>query len=397
MKILVIAPFIPWPLTHGGRIRLFHLLRELARRHEVTLVALAEESGVAESPLQAICHRIITVPHRSNFVASFWRFIVGPNPYNVERFVSSQLLETVRALVAAERYDLAHLEMTLIWPAAAACGNLPVVLGTQNVESRILGQLERVCRNPLKRLLYRLETVKMRRFEEMAWRSSQLCLTVSEAERDEVIASGVASDRVVTIPNGVDLERFAFHPGTGGKRLLFLCGLDYHPNMDAARWLLDEIWPLIRRKDPEARLLLAGRKTDQLVLPAAAGISCLGDPEDVPACFAQADALLVPLRVGAGTRLKVLEAMAAGLPVVSTARGCEGTLARDGEHLLQAETPEDFASACQRLLADPGMAATMARAARRMVEENYSWTAIGLALSNSLEAVTGCKGPHGLR
>jgi len=392
VRILVVAPFVPWPLAHGGRIRLFHLLRELARCHELTLVCLADSAGQDLGPLPEICHDVVPVVHRSSSPAAFCRFLLGPNPYNVERFVSPALVATIRRLLAATPFDMVHLETTHIWSAAAACGDLPVVLGTQNVESRILAQLEKVCRNPLKRLLYRLETARMRRFEEHAWGSCRLCLAVSEEERLEMINSGVAPERVITVANGVDLERFAFAPRPGGKRLLFLGGLDYHPNRDAADWLLGEIWPLIRGAEPEAELLLAGRGTDTIAeagLPE--GVICIGDPADVTACFAGADILLVPLRIGAGTRLKVLEAMAAGLPVATTSRGCEGTLARPGEHLLVADTSRDFASACLRLMAEPALAQRLAANARRLVAECYSWERIVSALAEELQSLAGEK------
>lgn len=393
MKVLIVAPFVPWPLAHGGRIRLFHLLRELARRHEVTLVCLADNAEQELGPLAEICHEVVPVVHRPRPVASFCRFLFGPNPYNVERFVSPLLAATIRRLLAATPFDIVHLETTHIWPAAAACGEVPVVLGTQNVESRILDQLQSACRNPLKRLLYCLEAAKMRRFEANAWRSCHLCLTVSDAERQEIIAAGVAPERVVTVPNGVDLERFAVTARPGRKKLLFLAGLDYLPNLDAARWLLAEVWPLIRGAEPAAELLLAGRGTKELAaagLPA--GVTCLGDPADVPCCFAMADALLVPLRIGAGTRLKVLEAMAAGLPVVATSRGCEGIAAVAGEHLLTADTPREFAAACLRLLAEPELAAQLAVNARQLVKETCSWELIGAGLREAFAEVVAGRG-----
>jgi len=393
MKILVIAPFVPWPLAHGGRIRLFHLLRELARHHEVTLVCLADNAEQDLGPLAGICREVVPVVHRHRLVASFCRFLFGPNPYNVERFVSPALAATIQRLLATTPFDIVHLETTHIWPAAAACGEVPVVLGTQNVESSILAQLERVCRNPLKRRLYRLEAAKMRRFEENAWRSCRLCLTVSDDERREIVAAGVAPERVVTVPNGVDLERFAVTTRPGQKKLLFLAGLDYHPNLDAARWLLAEVWPLLRGAEPAAELFLAGRGTEALATAGLPdGVTCLGDPANVPACFAMADALLVPLRIGAGTRLKVLEAMAAGLPVVATSRGCEGIAALPGEHLLVADTPREFADACLRLLAEPELAARLATAARQLVEETCSWDRIGTGLRDAFAEVIAGRG-----
>lgn len=383
MKILVIAPFVPWPLTHGGRIRLYHLVKELARLHEVTLVCLTEDAAADRGALPEICRQLVTITHHPKFIACFCRFLAGPNPYNVERLVSAELLQTIRRLTTAEHFDAVHIETTHIWYAAVACGDIPVVLGTQNVESTILAQLGKVCRNPLKRLLYRLEELKMRRYEENAWRSCRLCLAVSTAERMEITRSGVPPERVISVPNGVDLERFSFKPRSGGRRLLFIGGVDYNPNLDAARWLLDEIWPLIRKGCPAAELLLAGRNTESLTsagLPA--GVTCLGDPADVPVCYAAADTLLVPLRIGAGTRLKILEAMAAGLPVVTTSRGSEGISALSGEHLLVADSPAEFAAACLRLLTEPTLARSLAANARQLVEDNYWWRTQGELLAD---------------
>jgi len=391
MRILFVAPFVPWPLAHGGRIRVFNLVSELARRHEITLVCLADRVGCPLGPLPEICRQVVPVLHRPNIVASFFRFLLGGNPYNVERYSSGALLAAIGALRVAP-FDLAHIEMPEIWSCVKACGGLPIVLGTQNVESRVLEQLASVCRNPLKRALYGIERAKMSRFEEAAWRESQLCLTVSDQERAAVLAAGVEPGRVVTIPNGVDLARFSLAPRAGRKRLMFLGGLDYHPNLDALRWLLSEIWPRVRERESDAQLLLAGRGTEKFaVSDPSSGITCIGDPNDVPSCLADADGLLVPLRVGAGTRLKVLESMAAGLPVVTTTRGGEGTAAVSGKHLLLADTPQDFADCCIRLLVDPALVATLTTNARRLVEDHYSWDQIGIRLLEAIDGVAGGK------
>ena len=395
MRILFVAPFVPWPLAHGGKIRIFNLVRELARFHEVTLVCLADDAEPPLGLLTDICRRVVPVMHDSNTVASFARFLFGARPYNVERYASPSLLNAI-SQVRSESFDLAHIEMPQVWPCAIACRGLPIVLGTQNVESEILKQMANACRNPVKRILYRIETAKMRRFEESAWRSAQLCLTVSELERAEVVASGVEPDRVVTVANGVDIVRFAFAPRLGRKRLMFLGGLDYHPNLDALQWLLTNVWPRVHTGDPDAQLLLAGRGMEKFGasgLPP--GVQCIGDPSDVPSCFGEADGLLVPLRIGGGTRLKVLEAMAAGLPVIATTRGGEGTSAVDGKHLLLADTPDDFVDCCIRLLDDPLLGAKLAGNARRLVEDSYSWKGIGNRLLTALDDLVELKARGG--
>ncbi|HEY5975562.1 MAG TPA: glycosyltransferase family 4 protein, partial [Geobacteraceae bacterium] len=171
----------------------------------------------------------------------------------------------------------------------------------------------------------------------------------------------------------------------------------YLPNQDALDWLLTEVWPLVRVLEPAAELLLAGRGMERLAaagLPA--GVTSLGDPPDVPTCFAMADGLLVPLRVGGGTRLKVLEAMAAGLPVVTTARGSEGLVVRDGEQLLIADTPQLFSEAAVRLLQDRHLSSRLATSGRRLVEGQYDWQVLAQQVVSVIEGIgargVGCPG-----
>lgn len=390
MNILVVAPFVPWPLNNGGRIRIFSIVQALARRHHVTLVCLAESATQPLGPLPEVCRRVVPVVHRPHAAVNVLKFLFGPNPYNVERFRSPSLLAAIRDL-RRDSIDVVDIEHAQMWSCSTACEGLPIVLGTHNVESDIVRQLANACRNPLKRMLYRIETAKMRRFEEHAWRSCDRCLTVSEKEREVVVAAGVTPSRVLTVPNGVDLARLTFGPRPGRKRFLFLGGLDYRPNEDALQWLLAEIWPRVRAGAPQAELVLAGRGTERFGasgLPP--GVTCIGDPGDpgeVASCLSAADGLLVPLRIGAGTRIKILEAMAVGVPVVTTTRGGEGIAAVNGTHLLIGDTPGTFADACVRLLADPALSATLAANARRLVEDHYSFEKIGARVLDAIDTI----------
>ncbi|MBI4745473.1 MAG: glycosyltransferase, partial [Deltaproteobacteria bacterium] len=199
--------------------------------------------------------------------------------------------------------------------------------------------------------------------------------TVSELERGVITSYLGDPGKVVGISNGVDLERFEFLPkGRAQGQMLFLAGMDYIPNIDSAHYFLQEIFPLIRSKMPEVRLEIVGKELwkihDQ---PSFKGARFHQNVPDVLPWFRSSDLLVVPLRYGAGTRIKILEAMAAGLPVVTTSKGCEGIDVRHGEHLMIADSPAEFAAAVGTLIESEALRKSLIRNARRLVEERYSW------------------------
>ena len=206
----------------------------------------------------------------------------------------------------------------------------------------------------------------------------QSLLHVSDNERNVITSYLGHSDKVVTISNGVDLERFASSPKTGmDNRLLLLGGMRYQPNLDSALYFLNKIMPIIREKMPDVKLDIVGRELWRIKDHAAyQGVEFHEDVPDVLPYFRQADILVVPLRYGAGTRIKILEAMAAGLPVVTTSKGCEGLEVKHGEHLMIADSPEEFTAAVHSVMKDAALRRTMSLQARSLVEERYSWAGL---------------------
>ena len=181
-------------------------------------------------------------------VKDLLKFLMGPDPFNCVRYFSSEMEQSLSDLLRAKSFDIVQIEFSLMWGYARIFGNMPVVLNTQNIEYQNIRQLKDAAGNPLKKLLYLLEEKKLKKREQEAWRQCALCFAVSEKER-EVMVLHVNSDKVFTIPNGVDLERFKFLPHGGtGKRLLFIGGMDYAPNLDSAEFFLKEIFPVIRSK-----------------------------------------------------------------------------------------------------------------------------------------------------
>jgi glycosyltransferase involved in cell wall biosynthesis len=380
MNILVLSPFLPWPLDQGGKIRIYNIIKNLAKSHAITLVALVDDRNAAEAgPLRQLCAEIILVERPARLWPDRFEFFTGRDPYNVIRYHSTDMRRELKQLLRSKTFDLVQVEFAMMWQYANLFEGIPVVLDAHNIEHHNVRQIGNSNTSPLWRALYRLEEIRLRTVEERAWRECALCFAVSDREREEIAACTGNPAKVITAPNGVDPERFAFRPReTAGRTILFLGGMDYTPNLDAARWFLNDIFPLILQQEPETKLLMVGRELWRIG-DEGSGISNRESIEfhenvaEVLPWFYEADLLAVPLRQGAGTRIKVLEAFAAGLPVVATGKGSEGIAAADGEDLLIAESPQDFAAAVLRIMSELGLGKRLAANAHLLVTEQYTW------------------------
>lgn len=375
MKILVLAPFVPWPLNQGGAIRVFNLVTELARNHEVTLACLTDRGNPDWGPLATCCCQVHAVPRLPAFIRDFAGFFFGKEAYNLRRFASPEFHDLLAGLASKETYDLLLVEYTYLWQYAGGVPAEVKLLDAHNLEYAIVRQLGRACGNPLKRMLYRLEEQKLKRGEERAWEEADWCLAVSPAEQCAIAGTVSAPQKVLCLPNGVDPDHFRFRGESGGGGgILLLGGMEYFPNFDAARYFLADILPRIRRMAPTVPVQVVGRNLSLLRdWQGAEQVYFHESVPDVRPWLEGCDLLAVPLRHGAGTRIKILEAMAAGIPVVTTAKGCEGIRVSADEHLLIADLPEQFAAAACRVLGERGDALRLTRNARCLVEERYCW------------------------
>lgn len=375
MNILILSPFIPYPLDQGGKIRVFNLVRHLCRSHRVTLACLSDATMPVLGPLPDLCDEVIIVERKTDFARDFCRSIAHGIPFNCTRY-SSEAFKTVLLNLKAKRtFDIVQIEFSMLWQYAALFDGVPVTLDAHNIEYRNVQEIGREAKGPIKRWLYKLEAKKLKTEEAAAWRKCAFCFAVSDNECEEIRQTIGENTKIISAPNGVDPERFTFAPRTRAyKRILLLGGMDYIPNLDATRYFLKEIFPEVRRKEPDAKVLMVGRELSRLgqdVL--VSGVECHENVPDVLPWFYEADILAVPLRQGAGTRIKILEAMSAGLPVVSTAKGCEGIKGLSERDLLVANTREEFISSTVRLMKDPELRLKLAMKANQLVMEKYTW------------------------
>ena len=392
MNILILSPFLPYPLDQGGKIRVFNIIMELSKSHSVTLAAIVDDRAAANpGPLRELCEEILLMERPAKLWPDRLAFFSGRAPYNVIRYRSAEMRRALKELQGRRHFDLVQIEFTMMWQYADLFPATPVTLDAHNIEHKNVQQIGTSATSQFWRQLYLIEEKRLRRVEERAWRECRLCFAVSEKERDEIAGFAGDSAKVITAANGVDTERFQYrtraHPG---KSILFLGGMDYTPNLDAAGHFLSEVFPLIRREEPEARVLMVGRELGKLGdLAGLPGVECHESVPEVLPWFYQADLLAVALRQGAGTRIKVLEAFAAGLPVVSTSKGCEGISAQNGRELLVADTPDEFASAALKILKDPEAGRSLAKSARSLVEERYTWEGAAKIMDRSFSKMIG--------
>jgi sugar transferase (PEP-CTERM/EpsH1 system associated) len=382
LRILLVSPWVPWPPHDGARIRILNTVRHLARRHRVTLVAplrsRAEPAMAAR--LAPLCDAVVTAPLPGGALAVARRALRGalqgrPLVESVHR--GPALAAEIRRLTARDDYDIVQVEFS--WFAAHLGDVAPgcrarTVLSMHNVESLRFARELSGRTTPARRVVLAWDQVLAAGWEERVVGGVDGVSTVSEADR-RWVARAAPGAVVAVSPNGVDTEHFQ-PPGTpAGRSLIFTGAMNYPPNVDAATWFCGEIWPRVRRRASDVRLFLVGRSPAPRVraLNGVEGVRVTGEVPDVRPYLAGAAAMVVPLRSGGGTRLKILEAMAMARPVVSTTVGAEGLDVVDGRDLLLADTPADFARAVERVLGSPDLAQRLGEAGRRLVLERYGW------------------------
>ena len=394
-RVLVLTHEPPLPAVSGGRVRDWNLIRQLhARGWSPALFAVtgAEPPGAPElAQLRELCSPVVLRPHRRRSAANLLRVAGGiatGRPFQRTYFYSSAGRREVERLLAAERFDAILCSQLYMHPYVPAAALTRAALDCHNSElARIRSMAEAEGGGP-RALVARLQIGPVGRYERRAAGEVARVLAVSEPERQyfERLAPG----RVELIPNGVDCDRIA--PVSGpGRDLLFLGSLDYSANADALVHLVRDILPALRSEGVTVNAVGGGAASDLLALQgeSAVPLRFAGRVPDTAPCFAAARAMVAPLRFGGGTRLKILEALARGVPVISTGLGAEGLGLVDGEDVLLADDPASFARATDRLLADDELWHRLSASGRRTAEERFDWPPIGAELDRVLRELAG--------
>ena len=367
-RIGILSPYFPYPLSHGGAVRIYHLLREAAAEFDVALFAFGDDETDADMGHMAeFCSRIVIVP-KPRYREPRWSTLLPPEVHEFES-------PGMRKALAAHRedYDVLQVEYTQL----ARYGG--EVLVEHDVTFDLYEQVWRRDRT----LTARWDYLRWLRFERAAVRRFRRVVVMSDKDAKQL--SGYAHG-IAVIENGVNLERFRPEPERPGQRLLFIGSFRHFPNVAAFQFFIRDVWPALRNRHPDIRVtIVCGPDhltywrafTGELSLPADPKFELLGYVADVRPLYNDATLVLAPTVVSAGTNVKVLEAMAMQRAVVSTPSGCAGLGLKHGESVWIANTANEFAEAVSLLLEDPQLRRKLAQGARRCAEEQYNWSKIG--------------------
>lgn len=374
------------PLNTGGRLRSFHLLKELSRRHRVTLLTTESTTGQHDELTAQLpqCARIVSFPHvmakwrSARFAVALLRSWLSPMPVDIRRCRVPALKREVSRCLAEEGVDLCIADFLAAMPNVPASRPVATLLFEHNVEHVIWKRLAGIETRPWRRALLELEWRKLRRYETGACRRVNMTVAVSSADQT-LLAALAPSALIQAISTGVDTEYFAPDdtPEIFGQ-IVYVGSMDWQPNEDAVLTFMQEVLPRIRQDVPGARFTVVGRNPSETLRRRAqrCGVALTGTVDDVRPHLRKAAVCVVPLRIGGGTRLKIFEALAMGKAVVSTSVGAEGLPLVDGRHYLRTDDPGAFAHAVTTLLRDPVRRRALGRHGRELVERHYSWSQV---------------------
>lgn len=387
MKILMLASYLPYPLFSGGHIRLYNLIKQLSKRHEITLICEKRDYQTQDDidTIAAYCLEVIAVPRMKQWtIENIMKTGFSPYPFLIVGHTNAKFKEAVQKKLK-EPFDLVHIETFYVMQNLSPT-KLPTVLVEHNVEYLVYDRYRKNAPFFLWPLLF-FDIVKLKYWERYFWKRAMKLVAVSEVEKKEM-----QRDDVVVVPNGVDTEKFKIsekeQTAKGKKRILFIGDFRWVQNRDAVAWLLVSIWPKISF---DCSLWIVGKQIPTSLKRITQDSRVIFDenaPNDTARIFQEVDVLIAPIRVGGGTSYKILEAMASGVPVVTTQLGIEGLEVRDKEEVLVGDSAEALAQHVNDVVSDIDLNKKLTQNARKRVEEMYDWSILVKKLEHVYDEVT---------
>jgi len=399
VKILWVKANKLLPVHSGGDIRSYHVARYLASRHELVFLSYyggekdpQYERSLAEHLPGAACESIGGSESKPARALDYLRRLPGGLPYSVSRFQSARVQERLYSWFEQRRFDVTvcdFLDAAVNYPEHL---RLPTVLFQHNVESEIWRRHSETETNAAKRLVYGMEFRRSLAYEKDTVQRFDHVIAVSEHDR-KLMSAWVNSDRITVVPTGVDVQQYAAQSSSdadgGSPQVVFVGAMDWEPNIDAVEYFCQQVWPAVLQEVPAAKFLIVGRNPGQRVENlAGSSVEVTGRVPSVIEYLRCASVVVVPLRIGGGTRLKIYEAMAAGKAVVSTSVGAEGLDVHHGKDIILADSPSEFASSILMLLRDRELRKRYESSATELVAA-YDWPVVGKMFEAVLKKVSG--------
>lgn len=394
MKILMLTPYLPFPDSSGGQIRSYNLIKDLSKVHEITLFSLIKDDSERRfiPELTKYCSKV-EVFKRSKSPWTLRNILLtgfGPYPFLVIRNLSPEEKRAVKEEIEHVHYDLIHAETFYVMPHIPKT-DTPILLVEQTIEYLVYKHYVEAARNFLVRMILSVDVAKLRFWETSFWKKADGVVAVSESDKEEMLKL-VPNLKVNLVPNGVNLDFFKEKNSWISKepKILFIANFKWLQNIEAAKLLLDEVFPLIYAKNPDVKVWIVGQHVPKEILEYKSENVIIDDlkeddQESIRKAYFEASVFLSPLRGPGGTRLKHLAAMAAKLPLVTTSVGAEGLEATDGKEVIIRDKPIEMAEAVLEVLNNEKLAQKVAENARKLVEEKFSWYKMGEYLDKIYE------------
>ncbi len=388
MNILLVSSFLPYPLDSGGHVRLFNLLKAIRKDHNITLICerrpYQTDKDIAE--IEKICKKVVTVERKKQWsLENIFKTAVSSFPFLLVGHTNPEMKAQIVSLLNSSHFDLIHVETFYVFQNLPKT-YLPVVLIEHNIEYKVYELFAKTAPFFLKPFLS-IDVSKIKFWEEKYWKEAKRVVTVSEEDRKVI-----KNEKTDVVPNGVDVNKFKFksrNSKIGEKTVLFIGNFKWLQNQKSVDFIIKDIWPKIKSRE-KIKLWIVGKHIPKNIKALTKDHRVLFD-EDAPSetwkIYQKADILLAPITVGGGTSYKILEAMASGVPVVTTNLGIEGLQAKSGKHALTAETSEKLAKEVDNLLENPLLTEKITQEARIFIEKNYSWDSIGKKLEDVYKSV----------
>ena len=385
MRILFLTPTLPFPLDNGNRILVFNTIKQLTKKHQIFLLSLVQEDQYKHvSSLKDYCIGIETVlttglgvwgKDISYSKKGLLKNLFSPIPYNLIRWYSAEMEEKLKEIIFKNKFDLVQIESLHMARYARFIQGIPVILRQHNVESKMMERYYKYASNHLERAYAFFQWRKLLRYERRMCLDADLVITLSKVDEGFIKRLSPKINTEV-LPCGVDLEYFK-SPSLARitDAILYIGGLSFPPVFESVFYFLKETWPKIKQSRPRTKFLILGNcpKAKGKKILKFPDVTFLGSVEDVRPYMTTSALTVVPHRIASGVRLKILEAMAMKLPVVSTLIGCEGLDVMDWKHILIADTPESFAQKVLDLLESDNLRKNIAEKAYALVQERYTW------------------------
>lgn len=386
MKILFITHNLPCPPLHGDRLRNYHILKRVGEKHELYLLVISfDENEIKKIRLVEKFYKRIDVILMPNYGAlskpiDWFRYLLAGIPPDLRLYYSNEFCEKIIEWVSEEDFDIVNFDHSYmaIYKEAIAKELRPKTVLTFHdvlfVNSRRILPIEK---KKLRKIRLWLHSKMMQHWEPQAAGEFDQVFTMSAVEKNLLLDIDPKLN-IEVIPNGVDTRENQLIPeDDSSTRILFVGNMGYLPNIDAMQYFVNDIFPLIRQKISDTELWIVGKSPDRAVIDLQGnGVVVTGKVDDVRPYYQQCKVCVIPLRAGSGTRLKIIEAMALGRPVISTSVGCEGIEVIDNVHILIADEPAVFANNVIQLLENKQMRERLVNNARELVERKYGWDQI---------------------